>query len=258
VGISQYPQEDQGNVNVWRSAMAAMAIIVAAVASGCSSGGTYAVNPGEVFNPPSTPTGPAARARVVHASPDVTDVDVLVDGGLVVEDLAYADYTDYLFVESGRRNVVVRTSDGNNTPLINTSLNLTANTSYTVIAADRRATIGTIVMTDDLSAPSAGNVKLRVVHAAPRAGAVDIYVTAPNVDLNTVQPNFSNVTFRTPSGYFQVPTGDRVVRVTAAGSKLPVIDSGTFNVPTGAIRTVVIAGDTASGKALEALVLDDN
>ena len=54
-------------------------------------------------------TGPEgeARIRVVHASPDAPDVDVLLDEAEVLSDVPYLAASDYLEAPAGQRNLKV-------------------------------------------------------------------------------------------------------------------------------------------------------
>ena len=61
-------------------------------------------------------------------------------------------------------------------PVIDTPVDLTAGYAYTVAAVGLVAdgSLTAEVYQDDLRAPSAGNAKVRVVHASPDAGPVDV------------------------------------------------------------------------------------
>src|SRR5688572_30881418 len=80
-------------------------------------------------------TGPdgEARVRVVHASPDAPDVDVLVDDSPVLTDVPYLATSDYLEVSPGSRNLKVNAA-GTATSVIDTDVNLVDGIDYTVIA----------------------------------------------------------------------------------------------------------------------------
>ena len=129
-------------------------------------------------------TGPTTEAamRVVHASPDAPNVDVLVDDAQVLSAVPYLGSSSYLPVPAGSRNVKVNAA-GTSTTVIDADVDLTTGISYTVIAGGLVSEIEPLVLEDDLTAPTAGNVKVRAVHGAPSAPAVDVYVTAPGADL---------------------------------------------------------------------------
>jgi hypothetical protein len=203
-------------------------------------------------------TGPTTQAgvRVVHASPDAPNVDVLVDDAQVLSAVPYLGSSSYLEVPSGTRNVKVNAA-GTSTTVINADLPLTAGTDYTVIAGGLVSSIEPLVLTDDRTAPPAGNVKVRAVHGAPSAPAVDIYVTAPGADLQAATPALSNVPFGAASDYLTVPAGDYQVRVTPAGSKTVVIDSGLLTLAAGQVRTAIAVDNPGGGAPFDFLFLDD-
>ena len=153
-------------------------------------------------------TGPAttAQLRVVHASPDAPNVDVLLDNAPVLTNVAYKAASNYLEVPSGSRNLKVRAT-GTSTVVIDQNGTLAQDGFYTVLATGPVASIAPLVLTDDQTSPASGNVRLRLVHAAPTAGNVDIYVTTPTADIATATPTLANVAFRAASNYLEVPAG---------------------------------------------------
>lgn len=197
-----------------------------------------------------------AQVRVVHASPDAPAVDVLVDGAKVLDSVTYTVASGYLTVPSGSRNVKVNLY-GTGTSVIDANVPLSKDASYTVIAINTAAAIEPLVLTDDRTAPAAGNVKVRLVHAAPSVGDVDIYVTAPGADLATATPTLTGVPFKGASSYLEVPAGDYQVRVTPAGTKTVAIDTGTLTLAAGQIRTGLAVEAPGGGAPLSALLLAD-
>lgn len=203
-------------------------------------------------------TGPdgEARVRVVHASPDAPDVDVLVDDAAVLSDVPYLAASDYLDLASGAHNVKVNAA-GTATTVIDTDVDLADGTDYTVIASGLVASIAPIVLEDDNSAPTAGNARIRAIHGAPSAPAVDIYVTGSGADLEAETPALSGVDFGDVSDYIEAPSGDYQVRVTPAGTKVVVIDSGTLSLASGQVRTAIAVDETGGGGPFDILVLED-
>jgi hypothetical protein len=203
-------------------------------------------------------TGPGgeARVRVVHASPDAPDVDVLVDGAEVLSDVPYLAASDYLDVPEGTRHIKVNAA-GTATTVIDADVPLTDGTDYTVIASGFLASIEPIVLTDDNTAPAAGNARVRAIHGAPSAPAVDIYVTAPGADINTATPLVTNAVFGDVADYVEAPAGSYQVRVTPTGTKTVVIDSGTLVLEAGQVRTAIAVDATEGGPPFDLLVLED-
>lgn len=202
--------------------------------------------------------GPSATAhvRVVHAVPDAPAVDVQVDGKTVITALAYGDASAYYNVARGTRTLAINET-GTANSVLTTSATFKKDSSYTIIATNLLASPQALILQDDLSSPAAGNSRVRLVHGAPSAGLVDIYVTAPGADISAISPTFSNVAFASNTGYNELPAGNYQVRVTAAGSKTVAIDTGTLTLVAGETATAVALDDVGGGSPFSAVVFMD-
>jgi hypothetical protein len=197
-----------------------------------------------------------SRVRVVHASADAPAVDILVDGNVAFQSLNFKDYTNYTPVPSGMRMISINVA-GTTTTALRTPFTLASGVDYTFYAFGKLANSSlTIIGTgDDLEAPGAGMTKVRVVHGASTAPAVDIFVTAPFAALPNM-PLLSNVPFTIASHYLTVPAADYQARVTPTGTRTVAIDSRRVRLTGGTVRTIV-ALDGAEGGPFELLVLND-
>lgn len=202
------------------------------------------------------PVGGVSRVRVVHASPDAPGVDVLVDNAVVLSNVSYLGVSAYLDVPSGGRNFKVNAA-GTASTVIDANADLADGGDYTVIASGPVAAIEPIVLEDDNSAPAAGNVRVRAIHGAPSAPAVDIYITAPGADLATETPALTNVVFGDVADYLEAPAGTYQVRVTPAGTKTVVIDSGALALASGQVRTAIAVDAAGGGPPFDLLLLED-
>lgn len=127
---------------------------------------------------------------------------------------------------------------------------------YTIVASGflGDGSVNLFALEDD-DLPIADKVKIRAFHGTPIAGAVDVYVTAPDVDLADVEPNQRSLTYLTASPYFALEPGAYRIRITAAGTKDVAIDTGTL---TGRANSIITAFATGGGgQPLRALVLTD-
>ena len=196
------------------------------------------------------------RLRIVHASPDAPDLDVVVDGDTVATDITYLGSTDYLQLSAGGH--VMQLSETNtSTTLIDEDVTVADGADYTVIVANTLNEIEALVLTDDNSTPPAGTIRVRAVHGAKAAGAVDIYVTDPGTDLTLTSPVASNVLFGQALPYVEANAGTYQVRVTPTGSKDVIIDSGALTLVNGQVRTVIAVEAAGGGEPFNFLVLDD-
>lgn len=197
--------------------------------------------------------------RVFHLSPDAPNVDVVINdnfGAPAVVDLAYPDFTDYLSVPADTYNAKVVPTGSTSPAVINADLELNPAVSYSVLAVNTLDNIEPLVLEDNRRAIST-EAQLRIVHGSPAAGPVDLYLVAPGTDIATVEPNFSNVAFKSETGYISVADGDYDVIVTPAGSKTAAIGPAPISLSNAGIYTI-IARDNAGGGAPLGVVLADD
>ncbi len=203
----------------------------------------------------------SARVRVVHASPDAPAVDVFVNNGKVLENLPYKEYSEYLPLPAGTYEFKINVT-GTETTVTTVSATVAAGRDYTVIAlgyagAGRSPGFGVKVLEDDNSLPANNGVKIRVVHGAPGAPAVDVYVTTPFETLMGKTPVLTNVPFDAASGYLTVPVGLYQARVAVAGTQTVAIDSHRLVTWANMIRTVIAIDSPGGGAPFGFIVLPD-
>ena len=221
-------------------------LILMIVSIGCSDDDNNAVAPVET-----------ASLRVLHASPDAPNVDVLVDNQVVLSNVSYTHASDFLSVFQGTRNVKVNAA-GTSTTVIDADLTFAFGSFTTIIATNFLARIEPLVLPDENFPPGGNILKIRVVHSAPSAPPVDVYVTAPGVDINTTTATLSNVAFTEFSDFLEIPEGDYQIRVTTVGSKTPVFDSGTVTLDAGSIFSAVAVDATGGASPISLVVLTND
>lgn len=197
-----------------------------------------------------------ARVRVFHASPDAPNVDVLIDGGRVLENVPYTVASDFLGVDAGDRRIQVNVT-GTDTTAIDAHLLLAEDTDYMIVAADKVAQITPLVFTADRSRPESGSARIRVLHAAPSAPNVDVYVTAPDAGIANAQPVLSDVPFKALSDYLTVPEGSYDVIVTPRGTKTVAIQAKGLVIGNQLVATVAALDAVGGGAPFSLQVLDE-
>jgi|DewCreStandDraft_4_1066084.scaffolds.fasta_scaffold22895_2 hypothetical protein len=201
-----------------------------------------------------------ARVRIVHASPDAPAVDIYVNGGMVLENLPFREYSEYLSLPAGNYTVEIKVT-GTNTVVKQLSVPVMAGKDYTAIAAGyaggKQPGFDVMLLEDDNSAPEDGRIKIRVAHTAPGAPAVDVYVTTPFETLTGKQAVLTNVPFKAASGYLSVPISMYQARVTVAGTKTIAIDSHRVVTWGGMIRTIIAVDNKGGGAPFDLILLPD-
>jgi hypothetical protein len=199
------------------------------------------------------------RVRVVHASPNAPAVDVLVDGVKVLESLPFREYSEYLPLSAGSHEIRVNVA-GTQTTVLQAAPNVMAGRDYTAIAvgfAGRTPALDLLLLEDNNATPAQGQIKVRVVHGAPSAPAVDVYVTTPFEALDGKTPVLTNVPFKAASGYLQVPVSLYQARVAVAGTKTIAIDSHRLVTWNGMIRTIIAVDAKDGGAPFDFIILPD-
>ena len=196
-----------------------------------------------------------ARVRVVQASPDAPNMDVLLDSKTILSNAAYETASPYTATTAGQHTIKFN-STGTQTTLVTEQGVFAGKSDTTILAVDKLANITGLVLTDDNTPPTSGNVKIRVIHASPSSGNVDVYVTAPGGALTS--PALTNVAFKSASSYLSVAAGSYEIRVTPTGNpNVVLIDSGTVNLTAGQIRTVVALDADNTGTTFTSIILSD-
>lgn len=199
-----------------------------------------------------------AQLRVIHASPDAPAVDVIVNdnfGAPVLEDVPFPAVSGYLTVPPGAYNVKVTAANNPGAIVIDANVNLEAGKRYSVYATGPLVSIAPYVLVDD-NRSVATAAKVRIVHTAPSAGRVDLYVTAPGAGIATATPAFTNVPFRAETGYVNLAGGNYDVTVTPTGTKTPAIGPATITIADGSVYTAAARDAVGGGSPFDLILLD--
>ncbi|MEV4121150.1 DUF4397 domain-containing protein [Micromonospora sp. NPDC049645] len=154
--------------------------------------------------------------RLAHLSPDTPAVDVYLAAPDATEPqvfpgVGYGVVSDYLELPPGRYAVAMREAGApaSDPPVLTTEVAVTSGDAYTVAGVGRHADLGLRVLNDDLSAPSAGRAKVRVVQASVRTPVLDVAAADGPVLAAGVQ-------FATTTEYQQVEPGSWRLKLTGA------------------------------------------
>jgi hypothetical protein len=197
-----------------------------------------------------------AKIRLVNATPDENSLDLLVDTKNVASGVGYGAASAYASVSSGTRHLQVEPS-GTTDVLIDTSSSIGSGSNLTLVSLNFSFNISSVLLTDDNSAPTSGNFKLRIFNASPGMGAQDVYVVTFGTDINSVDPTFSSLGFGSAAAYGTLTAGDYEVFFTAPGQKFINLDSGKLTFSAGQVRTLLALNNPA-GAFVSALLTDAN
>lgn len=219
----------------------ALALVAAFATTGCDDDDDGPMVPGE-----------KALVRVGHLSPDAPPVDVLVNGAVVLQDVPFTAFSNYLELDAGSYEIQVTPANDNATVVIDEDVTVSAGVAYTVIATGLLddSTLGARVLVDDLTRDAA-NATIRFVHASPGTPNVDI-------TLPTGAVLFDDVAFgAADEDLLKVPGGSYDLQARVAGTSTIALWFEDVPVSNNTVYTVYAVGLLADGSLRAVVTVDD-
>jgi Domain of unknown function (DUF4397) len=195
-----------------------------------------------------SPAGAVASpsyVRLAHLSPDTPKVDVYMtsytrpDWKFLLKGVGYGALSPYQRVQPDRYAVSMRPAGApaSSPPVLSTNVNAAAGKAYTVAGVGPYAALGLTVLNDDLTLPSPGQARTRVINGSARAQTVS--VTAQDGPTIT-----GSVAFAKTTPYSSVQAGKWTLQVTST-SQPDLETTSAVNLSAGDVYSLVVldAGD---------------
>lgn len=189
--------------------------------------------------------GPTAFVQVAHLAPfasdlSATEVDVVINGEVALPGVPYGASTPALPLPAGTYDIQIRLAGTDTVVLEALGVELEDGVKYTAIASGDgdNQDLALDLLVDDLSAPAAGNFKLRLGHLAPfAAGAASADVRLADGTL------VLEVDYRDISDFIELAAGSYDLQITAPGGDPVLIDPIELTFDEGAIISAFAVGD---------------
>jgi hypothetical protein len=214
--------------------------------------------------------------RLIDAVPVAPNIDLLQNGALTpIRNVPYKYVSGYFDVDTGNQVFAVN-STGTSTQLGQTTVDAHTGHKYTVVAFPGNGVVDLVQIDDPYNKGIISDkARIRGLNASFNAQNVDMYITAPAVDLATVGPTLAAVGYKqavpaSGSDSIDVDGGTYRLRITTAGTKVVIFDSGTLTLNNNAdwlittiasnglgalvpnsIKVLVAQSNTSSQTALE-------
>jgi hypothetical protein len=197
------------------------------------------------------------QLRVIDASPDAGVLDSYQNNSALAYNLVFGTVTSYVPMTSGAY-VLADERAGTRQTLVSSNATLLTGKQYTAIVGNTAAALQQTVLLDQSQPAAAGEIALRFVHEATRAGAVDIYLISRSGHLVTTPPIAVNVGFGANTGYLSLPAGTYAIAIVPTGTSLvsstvTLLTGAQNEYPSGAVRTVVLIDQEVIGQQKAAL-----
>ena len=202
---------------------------------------------------PASAQTPDAMVRAAHFSPTTPGVDVYLspfsgEGKLWLSAVKYGTVSPYFRLTPGLYTVALRLHGHAATepPALQWTLDAVGGRAYTVAGVGAGTSVKGVVIHDDLSTPSDGTGRVRVIQAASRAPTLTVTATQGN------QVVAKDVAFATTSPYSTVKSGDLSLDATATDSS--VSTTSTVDVKSATVTSVLVLDAQGSGITIRAIV----
>ena len=200
-----------------------------------------------------------ARYRFVQVSTSVpANVDLQFDGKSIQANIGFGQGTSYHGTSSGSHTVKLFATGTTKNPYVDAGISIPSGDDSTMFSSGPFASIGLTVFTDDNTAPTAGNAKLRILNLAPTVGPIDVYVVTAGSGIAGGNPQIPNLAYASASTYMSEAAGNYDVAVTVNGTQnvIPSL-TGTYPLASGQIRTLVILDSPVGGGPFSLIELSD-
>lgn len=186
--------------------------------------------------------------RVIHAAPGAPGIDVFVDGQRVLNSRDYFSVSSGIALQPGSHEVRMTVAGDNvDKTLLGEVISIKGNDAYTIAVIGQPDNLQSLVLSDNTSQTNPGEARIRVIHAAPSIGSVDIGRAG-------VQPPFlTNAPFGT-AGYVDAPAGTYAFDIFRAGTNEPLLRSIDLQFISGWTYTLVVTGESTNNIWVQALV----
>ena len=190
----------------------------------------------------------SSLVRVFHAAPQAPNVDVYVNDQMVFSNLAFGDFTRYVYLDEGEYNVSVYLAGQKDRPVINQMVDVPSQQIFTIAATGNLDNLGLLVIPDKVSkSPSQNYSSVRVIHLSPNAPGVDIFVDGDTL--------FEDISFGEGTDYVDLNPGTYNVNVVLNTDKSVVLPLKVTLNP-DKIYTIYIIGNPPTLQAVQ--VVDGN
>lgn len=190
----------------------------------------------------------SSLVRVFHAAPQAPNVDVYVNDQMVFSNLAFGDFTRYVYLDEGEYNVSVYLAGQKDRPVINQMVDVPSQQIFTIAATGNLDNLGLLVIPDKVSkSPSQNYSSVRVIHLSPNALGVDILVDGDTL--------FEDISFGEGTDYVDLNPGTYNVNVVLNTDKSVVLPLKVTLNP-DKIYTIYIIGNPPTLQAVQ--VVDGN
>ena len=193
-------------------------------------------------------TGEDACVRIVHAAVDAPEVDVYVNDSPLAQGVAFGTATEYVNLPAGdgRQVRVAAAGTSAEEAILEADVDLRPGQAYQIVATGEGEELEATVSEINLTPLPENQARIRVVHASPDAGNVDVAIAEGATIVEDVE-------FREASDYAVVDAGAYTIEVRPTGEETIALQADA-ELEAGVTYDAIAVG-RADNQTLELLIL---
>lgn len=190
--------------------------------------------------------------RMFHASPDTPPIDIYVNNRLVAPYLPYREFTQYIPLQNGIYNIKLFPAGTTRNPLINTNVNIPANTILTIAVINKLKDIALYTIEDTPMNIPQGKVKLRFVHLSPNTSKLDVKLSDRTI-------LFKDIEYKDVTEYLNINPGNYIIEIYGSESERRILYVPNIRLKPNRFYTIYAVGLLGERPPLQVLIpLDGN
>jgi len=180
---------------------------------------------------------PSSQLRVLHAVPDAGPIDVIVDGKAAFSGVSFTEISDYIPLDAGSYTIQIQLTSEPGAYLLETTVEINPNETYTLINAGKLLLIETVLLNDNLPTPQTDEVQVRLVHLSPNAPTIDLL--AENDQESAL---FNETGFKDITTYRSMKAETYDVTLKVSGTSVVALTTPTLQFESGLAYTLFVVG----------------
>lgn len=180
-----------------------------------------------------------AKLRTINASYNAGDINLSVDYGTVyATNIQYLNFSLFREFLEGSHKVQIKNASG--TVLVDTSLFMTENRHYSIFVYDSMNALKYKVIDENFVTPPGSSCKVRFLHLANNAPAVDVELDAQGV------PMFQNYKNGLNGEYIQMGSGTHQFKALTTGAGSLLTTQNPYDYKPGAFYSLFLRGNVGA------------
>ncbi|OLS37785.1 DUF4397 domain-containing protein [Bacillus sp. MRMR6] len=190
-----------------------------------------------------------AKIRFLHTSPDAQDVDIYINGHLILKNLAFKQISNYLSLTAGKYHIDIYPAGNMLDSVLNKKISIEPGKSYTFAAIHPVKKLRLLSFVNEPTVP-VNESKIRFIHLSPNAPEIDIAVTKRDVV-------FPNISYKETTDYLGISPMSVDFELREAGSTKVIFPIPKADFKPNQAYTITIVGLLNEEPGLQVLIHTD-